>query len=116
MLKIDKVLVVEPASAPTRKAAPLVGVVVGLGHQLGLDVIAEGVADPAQEEIVSAAGCRLVQGELYGRAMPSEHVEALLAAAIEGAKRADGADGVVPGPRPAHDVGQVDSAREMRQS
>jgi diguanylate cyclase (GGDEF)-like protein len=105
VLKIDKILVVEPASAPTRKAAPLVGVVVGLGHQLGLEVIAEGVADPAQEEIVSAAGCRLVQGELYGRAMPSEHVEALLAGAP-----------IIPAQRPAQDVGQVDSGHEMRQS
>jgi diguanylate cyclase (GGDEF)-like protein len=140
VLKIDKILVVEPPLAPAGRAAPLVGVVVGLGRQLGLDVIAEGVADPAQQEIVSAAGCRLVQGELYGRPMPSEHVEALLAAAIEGAsgsgaaasglrsaatredgansaaKRADGADEPVPAPRPAQDMGQVDSAREMRQS
>jgi diguanylate cyclase (GGDEF)-like protein len=105
VLKIDRILVVEPAPAPTRPAAPLVGVVVGLGRQLGLDVIAEGVADPAQQEIVLAAGCRLVQGELYGRPMPAEHVEALLAAPPP-----------VPAPRPAHDVGQVDSGHEMRQS
>jgi diguanylate cyclase (GGDEF)-like protein len=109
VLKIDKILVVEPAPAPTRPAAPLVGVVVGLGHQLGLEVIAEGVADPAQEEIVVAAGCRLVQGELYGRPMPSEHVEALLAAPAP-------VPAPMPAPRPAHDVGQVDSGHEMRQS
>jgi EAL domain-containing protein (putative c-di-GMP-specific phosphodiesterase class I) len=116
ILKIDKVLVVEPAPAATRKAAPLVGVVVGLGQQLGLEVIAEGVADPGQQEIVSAAGCRLVQGELYGRAMPAEHVEALLEGASSTAERVDGADPAVPAPRPAQDVGQVDSGHEMRQS
>jgi len=97
VLKIDKILVGEPA--------PLVGVVVGLGRQLGLDVVAEGVTERAQQDIVTAAGCRLAQGELFGRAMPAEHVEALLAMPP-----------VVPGPRPAQDLGQVDSGHEMRQS
>ena len=97
LLKIDKSLVGEPA--------PLVGVVVGLGAQLGLSVVAEGVTERAQQEIVQSAGCRLVQGELFGRAMPAEHVELLFATEIP-----------VPQPRPAQDMGQVDSAHEMRQS
>src|SRR5947209_4972616 len=105
ILKIDKILVGEPAPRPAGSAAPLVGVVVGLGRQLGLEVIAEGVADAVQQEVVTAAGCTLVQGELFGRPMPAEHIEALLAAPAP-----------LPAPRPARDVGQVDSAHEMRQS
>ncbi len=106
VLKIDRVLVDQPPPGSTRPAGPLVGVVVELGRQLGLDVIAEGVADPAQQEAVAAAGCRLVQGDLFGRPMPAEHVEALL-----------GAEGtMLPTPRRAQDAGQFDSAREMRQS
>jgi len=105
ILKIDKTLVVEPAREPTSPAAPLVGVVVGLGRQLGLEVIAEGVTERSQQEIVLSAGCRLVQGELFGRAMPAEHAELLLAAPP-----------AVPEPRLAHDMGQFDSGHEMRQS
>jgi diguanylate cyclase (GGDEF)-like protein len=105
LVKIDKHLVLEPAREPARPAAPLVQAVVTLGHQLGLEVIAEGVASQAQREIVEAAGCRLAQGELFGPPMPAEHVEALLAGLP-----------MIPAPRPAQDVGQVDSGREMRQS
>ncbi len=105
IVKIDKGLVVEPAREPTRPAAPLVGVVVGLGRQLGLEVVAEGVSERSQQEIVMAAGCRLVQGELFGRAMPAEHVELLLAGGV-----------VTAVPQPVQDLGQVDSGHEMRQS
>ncbi len=112
ILKIDKTLVVEPAREPTSPAAPLVGVVAGLGRQLDLEVIAEGVAERSQQEIVLAAGCRLVQGELVGRPMPAEHLELLFAgeSAIPARPEPPGDS------RPAQDVGQVDSAREMRQS
>jgi EAL domain-containing protein (putative c-di-GMP-specific phosphodiesterase class I) len=110
LVKIDELLVVEPAAArlpgaPARPAAPLVQAVVTIGRQLGLEVIAEGVATGAQREVVTAAGCRLAQGELFGPPMPAEHVEALLAALP-----------VLPVQRPSQDVGQVDSAHEMRQS
>lgn len=105
LLKINRELVAEPAQEPSRPAAPLVGVVVALGQQLGLDVVAEGVGTPAQRDIVAAAGCRLAQGEAFGPPMPAEHLEALLARQF-----------TIPAPRPAQDVGQVDSGHEMRQS
>jgi diguanylate cyclase (GGDEF)-like protein len=105
ILKIDHALVAEPASAPSHSAAPLVDVVVRLGHRLGLEVIAEGVAEQAHRAVVEEAQCRLAQGELFCRAVPAEHVEALLAATP-----------IVPTPLPVQNVGQVDSGREMRQS
>jgi diguanylate cyclase (GGDEF)-like protein len=98
LIKIDKGLVADPS-------APLIGVVVTLGEQLGLEVVAEGVSTPAQRAIVAAAGCRLVQGELSGAPMPAEHIEALIARPF-----------LVPAPPPAQDMGQVDSGHEMRQS
>jgi len=80
ILKIDHSLVAEPESSRTGNAAPLVDVVVRLGHQLGLEVIAEGMAEPGQRAIVEAAGCRWGQGWLFGHAVPAEHLEARLAA------------------------------------
>nr|BFE68362.1 hypothetical protein GCM10020092_016630 [Actinoplanes digitatis] len=56
ILKIDHALVAEPESR-TGTAAPLVDVVVRLGHRLGLEVLAEGIGSPAQRAIVEEAGC-----------------------------------------------------------
>ncbi|MEV6601912.1 bifunctional diguanylate cyclase/phosphodiesterase [Actinoplanes sp. NPDC051346] len=79
ILKIDHALVAEPESR-TGTAAPLVDVVVRLGHRLGLEVLAEGIGTPAQREVVEAAGCRLGQGSLFGWGVPAEHLEAQLRA------------------------------------
>jgi diguanylate cyclase (GGDEF)-like protein len=77
ILKIDHALVAEPESR-TGTAAPLVDVVVRLGHRLGLEVLAEGIGTPAQREVVEEAGCRLGQGSLFGWGVPAEHLEAQL--------------------------------------
>jgi predicted signal transduction protein with EAL and GGDEF domain len=76
VLKIDRDLVSSPG-AP----GALVDVVVRLGERLGLQVVAEGVEDYAQRMVVEEAGCHLGQGYLFGRAMPAEHVEAMLVSA-----------------------------------
>jgi diguanylate cyclase (GGDEF)-like protein len=73
ILKIDHALVAEPESR-TGTAAPLVDVVVRLGHRLGLEVLAEGIGTPAQRAIVEEAGCRLGQGSLFGWGVPAEHL------------------------------------------
>jgi diguanylate cyclase len=98
ILKIDRMLVDD-------SAVPLVGVVTELGRRLGLEVIAEGVSLPEHRTVVAAAGCRLVQGELYGNPLPAERVEALLAGPV-----------AVPAARLAQHVGRVDSGGEIRQS
>jgi len=77
ILKIDHALVAEPESR-TGTAAPLVDVVVRLGHRLGLEVLAEGIGTPAQRAVVEEAGCRLGQGSLFGWGVPAEHLEAQL--------------------------------------
>ena len=77
ILKIDHALVAEPESR-TGTAAPLVDVVVRLGHRLGLEVLAEGIGTPAQRAVVEEAGCRLGHGSLFGWGVPAEHLEAQL--------------------------------------
>jgi hypothetical protein len=86
ILKIDHALVAEPESR-TGTAAPLVDVVVRLGHRLGLEVIAEGIGTPAQRGVVEAAGCRLGQGSLFGWGVPAEHLEAQLRSAASSGSR-----------------------------
>jgi diguanylate cyclase (GGDEF)-like protein len=77
ILKIDHALVAEPESR-TGEAAPLVDVVVRLGHRLGLEVLAEGIGTQTQRHAVEEAGCRLGQGSLFGWGVPAEHLESQL--------------------------------------
>ena len=44
---------------------------IAMGHRLGLKVVAEGVEDKAQEQIIKALGCDHAQGFLYGKAQPA---------------------------------------------
>ena len=51
----------------------LVAAMIGLGHRLGLEVVAEGVESAAQLEFLSAHGCDLAQGYWLQRpAVPNE--------------------------------------------
>ncbi|MGK5678859.1 putative bifunctional diguanylate cyclase/phosphodiesterase [Actinoplanes sp. URMC 104] len=93
ILKIDHALVAEPESR-TGMAAPLVDVVVRMGHRLGLEVLAEGIGTPAQRAVVEEAGCRLGQGSLFGWGVPAEHLEAQLQTLRQGVRP-------VPAPRSA---------------
>ena len=113
ILKIDRSLVGDPRGAPSRTVASLVDVVVTLGQRLDLTVIAEGVAEPDELAVVEQSGATLVQGELFGRAMPAERVEAMLSESVDRAAALQATP--VPPPR-VHDVGHLDSGREMRQS
>jgi diguanylate cyclase (GGDEF)-like protein len=129
ILKIDHSLVAgpEPVRVPNgegRFVAPMVDVVVRLGHQLGLKVIAEGVTNPTELAAVVEAGCRFGQGQLFGWGVPAEHLEAMLEAATSpGARipvpRTPGdspAPPAGPGSSSAQNAGSVDSAREIRQA
>ena len=92
ILKIDHSLVTvgepsEPSIPGRPAAAPMVDIVMRLGHQLGLEVIAEGVTNQAELRVVVEAGCRFGQGALFGRAVPAEHFEAMLEAATSAGAR-----------------------------
>ncbi|MEO3748383.1 bifunctional diguanylate cyclase/phosphodiesterase [Plantactinospora sp. B5E13] len=102
ILKIDHSLVAGPdpvraVNSRGRVYAPMVDVVVRLGHQLGLQVIAEGVTNPAELAAVVESGCGFGQGQLFGWGVPAEHLEAMLDAATSPGAR------VIPGPRPPAD-------------
>jgi EAL domain-containing protein (putative c-di-GMP-specific phosphodiesterase class I) len=57
------------------KNATIVRSSIRLGHELGLNVVAEGVEDPAQHDFLVEAGCQIAQGYLVSRPLPLEEFE-----------------------------------------
>jgi Amt family ammonium transporter len=76
-LKIDRSFVEGLGTDPID--LPIVKAVMSLGQTLGLEVVAEGVDRPLQEQTLRALGCDRVQGFLFGRALPPEEVPSLFA-------------------------------------
>jgi EAL domain-containing protein (putative c-di-GMP-specific phosphodiesterase class I) len=49
-----------------------------LGHNLGLDLVAEGVETEAQRACLTQLGCDLFQGFFYSKPLPAEQVAAFV--------------------------------------
>ncbi|MBM2614752.1 EAL domain-containing protein [Actinoplanes sp. LDG1-06] len=77
LLKIDREVFADPVET-FRQAGAVMDVAVTLGRRLGMEVIAHGLEDALDLDTAQTAGCRLGQGDLLGRPMPAEHLEALL--------------------------------------
>lgn len=56
----------------------IVSAVIQLAHDLGMTVIAEGVERESQLQALSDLGCDVVQGFLFGRALPADAMTGLL--------------------------------------
>ncbi|MCV2491295.1 EAL domain-containing protein [Geodermatophilus sp. YIM 151500] len=67
-LKLDRSLTCDVAADP--RAATIVRHTVALAHDLGLDLVAEGVEDDATARTLADLGCDIVQGFLLARPMP----------------------------------------------
>jgi sensor c-di-GMP phosphodiesterase-like protein len=52
--------------------------IITMAHNLGLDVIAEGVETEAQAEFLRQENCDHAQGFLYAKALPANEFERLL--------------------------------------
>lgn len=77
-LKIDKSFV---ADLPDNLGhAAIVRSMVDLGHNLGLQVVAEGVETPETVALLTATGCDVAQGYLLARPMPADDLGPWLAA------------------------------------
>ncbi|MES2324029.1 MAG: EAL domain-containing protein [Pseudomonadota bacterium] len=66
-LKIDRAFVTEITGSA--RGSSIAEMVIQLGRNLGLSVIAEGVEDERQAQILQALGCPLAQGFLFARPM-----------------------------------------------
>ena len=67
-LKIDKSFVHNIGTKSTD--ATIIQTIIGMAHNLGIEVIAEGVENYAQRDFLAEAGCKLFQGYLFGRPVP----------------------------------------------
>lgn len=76
-LKIDRRFVRDIEHNPAD--LQLVASAIRLGHALGMDVIAEGVENEKQLEMLAAEGCPLAQGFYLGRPMPPADFERFMA-------------------------------------
>ena len=69
-IKIDRSFI---SSLSTREESrAIVASMIGLANALGMCTLAEGVEEPEQLDQLKAQGCRMVQGWLFGKALPSE--------------------------------------------
>ncbi|OGS95820.1 MAG: hypothetical protein A3H31_08020 [Gallionellales bacterium RIFCSPLOWO2_02_FULL_57_47] len=59
--------------------AMIIQTIIGMSHNLGIEVIAEGVETHIQREFLWGAGCRFYQGYLFGSPVPVEEFNASLA-------------------------------------
>lgn len=76
VLKIDKSFIDEITSDPQQMA--LVEGIVTIADTLGLQVIAEGIEDRGQRDLLARTGCRFGQGFLYARPMTLQQGDFLL--------------------------------------
>jgi EAL domain-containing protein (putative c-di-GMP-specific phosphodiesterase class I) len=63
---------------------------VFIGHRLGLEVVAEGVENEDQLELVREMGCDLIQGYYFFKPMSSDNVSRLLSGMVSANTRPSG--------------------------
>ncbi|MBM0274737.1 bifunctional diguanylate cyclase/phosphodiesterase [Micromonospora sp. STR1s_6] len=94
-LKVDRSFVIRMADSP--EAAAIVRTTVGLAHELGLRVVAEGVETAEQRSALAELGCTSAQGYHFFKPMPADKIGAVLGSLRDSAEsnvfrlRADGA-------------------------
>ncbi len=77
-IKIDRSFI---DTLGSRESARIVSALVGLGHGLGLTIVADGIHDAGQQASLLATGCEQGQGTLFKGAVSADDAASLLAAA-----------------------------------
>ncbi len=80
-LKIDQSFVRKIAVGSTPEDTAIIRSIIVMAHNLGLEVIAEGVETSIQAAFLRAEKCDELQGYLYARPLPAAEFEAYLEAA-----------------------------------
>jgi diguanylate cyclase (GGDEF)-like protein/PAS domain S-box-containing protein len=93
--------------------ALLTRTIVQVGHDLGIEVVAEGIERPEQLELLRAMGCGLGQGYLVARPMAARGIEAFAAASEQAGPEADDADGPAGSPQPRSPRPQAEPGADL---
>ncbi|MDP3595193.1 EAL domain-containing protein, partial [Phenylobacterium sp.] len=83
-VKLDQSLIGGVGRDP--RVSKLVRAMLNAAKSLNARIVAEGVEDEAQAIFLRAAGCDLMQGDLFARPMPPEEVETLMRNEAAGAE------------------------------
>ena len=75
-LKIDRRFISDVTT--NADDAAIVRATIGLAHELGIEVMAEGVETAEQRDFLVSAGCKLAQGYYFGKPMPTAAASELL--------------------------------------
>lgn len=75
-LKIDRRFITDVTT--NRDDATIVRATIGLAHELGIEVVAEGVETAGQRDFLIAAGCKVAQGYYFGKPVPAAAASELL--------------------------------------
>lgn len=78
VVKIDRSLV--PGAGGDSDTLPIVRALIAMAHAFGMKVVAEGVANVGQLEILAASACDHFQGPHFSAPVSSEQVETMLRA------------------------------------
>ena len=76
-LKIDKSFITDQITRSDRDAA-IVKTIINLGHNLGMEVVAEGIETEEHLQFLKRLGCDEGQGYLFSEPMPQDELEAYL--------------------------------------
>ncbi len=76
VLKIDRSFVLDIDNRPENRS--IAAMIVKVGHELGMTVLAEGVENPQQEKVLRDLACNAGQGYLYAKPLPSDALESWL--------------------------------------
>jgi diguanylate cyclase (GGDEF)-like protein/PAS domain S-box-containing protein len=75
-LKIDQRFIKDVTTSAD--GAAIVRATIGLAHELGIEVVAEGVETASQRNFLISAGCRLAQGFYFGKPVSEAEARKLL--------------------------------------
>jgi len=78
-LKIDQSFVSELSQQSNAQGLLMVRSIISIGHNLNLDIVAEGIEQPTQLAALRNAGCNTGQGYLFARPAPPDQIPELLA-------------------------------------
>ena len=78
VIKIDRSFVSSLDTDPNDAA--IIDAIVGLGHKLGMEIVAEGIETTVQAQYLLERGCEYGQGYLFGKAGPAATIPVIVTA------------------------------------